>query len=73
MLRFGLIALYLPIPQEAAIAEIPEETGYLNPLLVQDFGVLHGKFYHVPKKVNRFAHSHTLHFKLKDDSQEPIS
>lgn len=59
--------------EEAAKMEIREETGYLHPKLLADFGVLHGKFYHVPKKTNRFAHAHTLFFQLQDDDQGPIA
>lgn len=57
---------------EAAIAEIKEETGYLTPELVEDYGLLHGLFYHVPKQVNRFAHARTMLLKLQDDSREKI-
>ncbi len=59
--------------EEAAKAEIKEETGYLNPALVKDFGIIHGKFYHVPKNVNRFAHARVLYFELRDDAQGDIS
>lgn len=59
--------------EEAAKMEIREETGYLNAKLIADYGVIHGKFYHVPKKVNRFAHSRTLVFQLENDVQDPVS
>lgn len=59
--------------EEAAKMEIREETGFLRPELIADFGVIHGKFYHVPKKVNRFAHARTLLFNLKDGECETIS
>ncbi|MDP3726266.1 MAG: class I tRNA ligase family protein [bacterium] len=59
--------------EEAAKMEIREETGYLNPKLVADFGVLHGKFYHVPKKVNRFAHARALLFKLENNERQEVS
>ncbi|MFA5841669.1 MAG: class I tRNA ligase family protein [Candidatus Paceibacterota bacterium] len=59
--------------EEAAKMEIMEETGYLNPELTDDFGTLHGKFYHVPKKVNRFAHASTLVFKLKNSERKEVS
>ncbi|HAO64367.1 TPA: hypothetical protein DCQ44_00090, partial [Candidatus Taylorbacteria bacterium] len=58
--------------EEAAKMEILEETGFLHPKLVADFGILHGKFYHVPKKVNRFAHASTLLFRLEDDQQKEV-
>ncbi len=60
-------------PEEAAKAEIREETGYLNPKLVKYFGIIHGKFYHPPKKVNRFAHAHTLYFELENGERENTS
>jgi leucyl-tRNA synthetase len=58
--------------EEAAKMEIREETGYLNPKLIADFGILHGKFYHVPKKVNRFAHARTLLMKLENDERQEV-
>jgi leucyl-tRNA synthetase len=60
-------------PVEAAMQEIKEETGYQNMEFVKNFGILHGKFYHLPKKVNRFAHSHTMLFKLSDEVKTEIS
>ncbi len=58
--------------EEAARMEIREETGYTNLELVSDFGLVHGLFYHVPKKVNRFAHARALMFKLADDTQTEV-
>jgi len=60
-------------PAEAAMAEIKEETGYLHPILKKELGRSHSKFYHVPKKVNRFAHFHDLYFELADGEREEIS
>ena len=40
---------------------------------MSDFGVIHGKFYHVPRKVNRFSHAHTFYFKLENGKKEDIS
>jgi leucyl-tRNA synthetase len=59
--------------EEAAKMEIREETGFLHPKLITDFGRVHGKFYHVPKKVNRFAHAQVLYFELQDDAREAIA
>jgi len=59
--------------EEAAKMEIREETGFLHLKLISDFGLIHGKFYHVPKKVNRFAHAHTLLFHLENGKREAIS
>ncbi|MDO8517694.1 MAG: class I tRNA ligase family protein [bacterium] len=60
-------------PEEAGITEIREETGFLTPKLVKEFGVVHGQFYHVPKKENRLVHGHILYFELQDDTHEKIS
>ena len=57
----------------AAMLEIREETGFLHPKLIADFGIVHGKFYHVPKKVNRFAHARVLYFELQDNTREDIT
>ena len=59
--------------EEAARMEIREETGYLNLKLISQFGTVHGKFYHVPKKVNRFAHSPVLYFELQNGDKEQVS
>lgn len=58
---------------EAALMELREETGYKNAKLIQDFGRVHGLFYHVPKKVNRFAHAQAMVFQLTDDARDEIS
>ncbi len=60
-------------PEEAAAAEIREETGYLHPKFVRELGMTHGLFYHVPKKENRLVHGHILYFELEDDAKEKIS
>lgn len=60
-------------PEEAARTEIKEETGYTNLRCVRQLGVVHGKFYHVPKKVNRLAHSRILYFELTDGARETVS
>lgn len=59
--------------EEAAKMEIREETGFLHPELKAELGMVHGKFYHVPKKLNRFAHAHALYFELKDGETESVS
>lgn len=56
-------------PEEAAIREIKEETGYLTPKLVKELGKVNGKFYHVPKEKNIFANATALLFKLEDDTK----
>jgi leucyl-tRNA synthetase len=58
--------------EQAAIAEILEETGYKHPKLVKNFGKVHSKFFHVPKGENRFAHFDVLYFELKDGERTEI-
>lgn len=60
-------------PEEAARAEIYEETGYKNLKLIKKFGRHHSRFFHVPKGVNRFAHFHPFLFELENDEQDSIS
>ncbi|MDB5224381.1 MAG: leucine--tRNA ligase [Candidatus Adlerbacteria bacterium] len=60
-------------PEQAAQMEIEQETGYLHARPVKNFGVVHGKFYHVPKKTNRNAHAHVVYLELEDDEQKPVA
>ena len=60
-------------PEEAARAEILEETGYFNLDIVEVLPKSHSKFYHVPKKVNRFGHFNDFYFKLKNGEQKEIT
>ncbi len=59
--------------EDAGITEIREETGYLHPKFIRELGIVHGLFYHVPKKQNRLVHGHILYFELQDGAQEVIS
>ncbi len=59
--------------EQAAIAEIREETGYLTPKLVKDFGKVHSKFFHVPKNENRHGHFNCLYFELQNGEHEKVS
>ncbi|OGZ00309.1 MAG: hypothetical protein A2945_01670 [Candidatus Liptonbacteria bacterium RIFCSPLOWO2_01_FULL_52_25] len=59
--------------EQAGVAEIREETGFLHPKFVRELGVTHGLFYHVPKKENRLAHLHITYFELEDGACEAIS
>lgn len=59
--------------QSAAIAEIKEETGYLHPKFIRELGMVHGLFYHVPKKENRLVHGHIVYLELQDGEKEKIS
>jgi leucyl-tRNA synthetase len=59
--------------EQAAIAEIAEETGYLNPKLIKNLGKMDSRFFHVPKNVNRLAHFDVLYFELKDGKRSAVS
>src|SRR3989344_2812850 len=59
--------------EQAAIAEIKEETGYLHPVLKKNLGIEHSKFFHLPKKENRFGHFTILYFELKDAAQKSVA
>ncbi len=60
-------------PEEGARMEILQETGYKNLKLIKELPMVHSKFYHVPKKVNRFAHFRVFYFELENGEQENIS
>ncbi len=60
-------------PEEAARAEVLEETGYRNLKLVAELPKFHSKFYHAPKGVNRFAHFHSFLFELVNDERVEIA
>jgi leucyl-tRNA synthetase len=60
-------------PEEAAMAEIMEETGYRHPILKRILSRTHSKFFHIPKNENRFAHFHNLYFELKDGDKAAVS
>lgn len=57
---------------EAAIREIKEETGYQNFKLKKEFPISHSKFYHVPKKENRFGHFFNFYFELENGEQKEL-
>ncbi len=59
-------------PEEAARMEVREETGYTDLKFIKEIGVYHSKFYHGPKKVNKFAHFHGMYFELQSDIQEEV-
>lgn len=59
--------------EEAAIAEIREETGYQNPKLVRTLGNVDAKFFHVPKNVNRNGHFTVMYFELQDSKRAKIT
>ena len=59
--------------EETLSKEIREETGFTHFNIVEDLGSVHSKFFHVPKQVNKFAHSRVFVVQLKDGTQEPVS
>ncbi len=60
-------------PETAAKTELAEEVGYTDAKFVKDFGVVHGKFYHVPKKTNRNAHAHVVYLELQSDARNAVA
>jgi leucyl-tRNA synthetase len=59
--------------EEAAFAEVREETGYQNIKFVKNLGKVNSKFFHVPKGENRFAHFDVLYLELKDGEKVEVS
>jgi leucyl-tRNA synthetase len=60
-------------PEEAARREIEEETGYFDLKFIKNLPSTHSKFYHIPKKENRFAHFTNFYFELKNGEQKEIT
>ncbi|MCC2630506.1 MAG: leucine--tRNA ligase [Candidatus Paceibacter sp.] len=60
-------------PEDAARAEIEQETGYKNLKLLKSFGFADSKFYHGPKKQNRFGHFHMFVFELENDERNMLT
>jgi leucyl-tRNA synthetase len=60
-------------PEEAARTEIEQETGYKNLKLLNYFGSADSRFYHGPKKQNRYGHFHMYVFQLENDEKKPLS
>jgi 8-oxo-dGTP pyrophosphatase MutT (NUDIX family) len=59
--------------EEAARAEILEETGYKNLRLIRELPRFDAKFYHAPKAENRYAHFRCFLFELVDEGVEELS
>lgn len=59
--------------EEAARAEIREESGYKNLRLVSELPRYHSKFYHTPKGVNRYAHFQSFLFELENNEREQLT
>ena len=60
-------------PTQGAISEIIQETGYLHPKFIKNLSPVHSKFFHIPKRINRFAHFTTFYFELQDDERKKVS
>lgn len=60
-------------PEETALKEIREETGYTDAHIAESFGTIHSKYYHAPKELNRFGHAPTFSVELKSDAREKVS
>jgi leucyl-tRNA synthetase len=60
-------------PEETVVKEIKEETGYKNPKILKQISVIHSKYYHAPKKLNRFGHAPTFYVELTDGEQDVVS
>lgn len=58
--------------EQTVLKEILEETGYTNAEIISKLGVIHSKYYHEPKKMNRFGHAPTFYVELKDATQESV-
>jgi len=58
--------------EEAARAEVREETGYTNLRLVSNLPRYNAKFWHGKKKVNRLAHFQCFLFELENDEKEEV-
>jgi leucyl-tRNA synthetase len=59
--------------EETVLKEIHEETGYKNAKIIKKLGVIHSKYYHEPKKKNRFGHAPTFYVELQNDEKDAIS
>ena len=60
-------------PEETVLKEIHEETGYKNARIIRKIGVIHSRYYHEPKKLNRFGHAPTFYVELQNGDSDPIS
>ena len=60
-------------PEETVIKEIHEETGYKNAVIIEKLGVIHSKYYHAPKNLNRFGHAPAFYVELKNNERDEVS
>ena len=60
-------------PEETVLKEIYEETGFKHAKITADLGIIHGRYYHAPKKLNRFGHAPTFIVELADGDRDEVS
>ncbi|MDD3531086.1 MAG: class I tRNA ligase family protein [Candidatus Pacebacteria bacterium] len=60
-------------PKETVLKEIREETGYTDARIVRQLGVIHSRYFHEPKKLNRFGHAPAFLVELASDASVPVS
>ena len=58
--------------EEAARAEVLEETGYKNLKLIKELSRTNAKFYHTPKQTNRTAQFTNFYFVLENEEQDNV-
>jgi predicted alpha/beta hydrolase family esterase/8-oxo-dGTP pyrophosphatase MutT (NUDIX family) len=60
-------------PEETILKEIHEEAGYKDAKIIKNLGIIHSKYYHEPKKLNRFGHAPTFYVELQSGECDPVS
>ena len=60
-------------PEETVLKEIREETGYIHARIVRPLGKIHSRYYHEPKRQNRFGHAPAFYVELADGAREDVS
>jgi leucyl-tRNA synthetase len=59
-------------PEETVYKEILEETGFKNAKIVKSIGMVHSRYYHAPKKVNRLGHTPAFLVELSNGEKNEI-
>ena len=59
-------------PEEAARAEVREETGYTNLRLIKQLPAYHSHFFHMPKNRNQSNRFEAFYFELLDETRVPV-
>jgi leucyl-tRNA synthetase/phosphoserine phosphatase len=60
-------------PEQVAVREIIEETGYKSLKLIKHLDPMDAKFFHVPKNINRYAHFDVMYFELQNGDRNQIT